>query len=78
MGSQWGINGNTFQLGLFHDLSLFEDLQIQKETIQFANAFGPSVHTLILGIFSLDVYYGMGFSPAGFGQSFVIGLKRVL
>ena len=77
-GAQWGVGGDSFQLGIFHDLSVFEDLQLGAEKIQLANGFGPSLHTLILGIFSLDVYYGVGFSPSGFGQSFVIGFKRVL
>ena len=78
LGTQWGIGGNQFQLGLFHDLAVFKDLANDAENWALANAFGPSVHYLFFGIFSLDVYYGLGFSPAGLGQSFVFSLKRVL
>ena len=78
MGSQWGIQGDQFQLGIFHDLSVFRDRSKGGNDWALANAFGPSVHYLFFGMFSLDVFYGFGFSSLGFGQSFVLNLTRVL
>ena len=78
LGTQWGVRGDTLQLGVFHDLSVFRDRSEGGNAWALANAFGPSIHYLFLGIFSLDIFYGFGFSPVGFGQSFVLNLKRVL
>lgn len=78
LSSRWGIRGDDVQLGLFHDFSVYNDRSDSTPNLAIANAFGPSFHYLFLQSFSLSVYYGMGFSSSGFGQTFSLNLKRVL
>jgi hypothetical protein len=66
-----------FALGVFHDTSLFEDRSqpIHRPTV--VDAFGPSVHFLLLDTFALDIYAGYGFSPLGFDQTITFALQTI-
>ena len=64
-------------VGVFHDASLFMDRSqpIHRPTV--VDAFGPSVHVLLLDTFALDIYAGYGFSPAGFDQTVTFALQTI-
>ena len=66
-----------FALGVFHDTSLFEDRSqpIHRPTV--VDAFGPSVHFLLLDTFALDIYAGFGLSPLGFDQTVTFALQTI-
>ena len=66
-----------FALGVFHDTSLFEDRSqpIHRPTV--VDAFGPSIHFLLLDTFALDIYAGYGFSPVGFDQTVTFALQTI-
>ena len=66
-----------FALGVFHDTSLFMDRSqpIHRPTV--VDAFGPSVHFLLLDTFALDIYAGYGFSPTGFDQTVTFALQTI-
>ena len=65
-----------FKLGVFHDLSGFFDRSRSGNPLAAANAFGPGLHFLIFDLFSMDVYYAFGFSPAGFDHNLSFSLQR--
>jgi len=69
--------GDTFQLGVFHQGALFTDLTNNRFHAELANAFGPSVHFMVFDNFAIDVYYGFGFSPAGFGHNYNLTVAKV-
>jgi hypothetical protein len=66
-----------FALGVFHDGSLFMDRSLPVHGIAGANAFGPSLHFLLLDTFSLNIYAGYGFSPVGFDQTITFAMQKV-
>jgi hypothetical protein len=41
------------------------------------DAFGPSMHFLLLDTFALDLYAGFGFSPVGFDQTVTFALQTI-
>ena len=66
-----------FALGVFHDTSLFMDRSWPIRRIAAVDAFGPSVHFLLLDTFALDIYAGFGFSPVGFDQTITFALQTI-
>lgn len=71
LGWEW------FELGVFHDGSLFRDRSGSSSDVAFANAFGPSAHFLLFDLFSLGIYVGFGFAPVGFDHTFSFGVQTV-
>ena len=57
---------NAFWFGVFHDGSVFGDRKQLGAPVKWANAFGPSLHVLVLGTIAIDLFYAFGFSPSGF------------
>jgi hypothetical protein len=41
------------------------------------DAFGPSVHFLLLETFALDLFAGFGFSPLGFDQTVTFAMQTI-
>jgi hypothetical protein len=70
--ARFGLGTSEIQLGLFHDISVFENVSNGGEAA-LANAFGPSLHLILFDLLAVDVYSAFGFSPAGFGHD--IGLS---
>jgi hypothetical protein len=66
-----------FALGLFHDTSLFMDRSQPNHHPAVIDAFGPSVHFLLLDTFALDIYAGYGYSPVGFDQTVTFALQTI-
>jgi hypothetical protein len=66
-----------FALGVFHDTSLFRDRSRPMQRPTVVDAFGPSVHLLLLDTFALDIYAGFGFAPAGFDQTVTFALQTI-
>jgi hypothetical protein len=64
-------------VGVFHDASLFMDRRLPVHGIATADAFGPSVHLLLLDTFALNVYAGFGFAPVGFDQTITFTLQTI-
>jgi hypothetical protein len=59
-----------FALGVFHDTSLFMDHSQWLHRTTVVDAFGPSVHLLLLDTFALDIY-------AGFDQTITFALQTI-
>ena len=68
---------SSFKLGVFHQGALFADLTNNRFHAELANAFGPSVHLMVFDNFAIDLYYGFGFSPAGFGHNYNLNIAKV-
>lgn len=68
---------DTVKLGVFHQGALFTDLTAGRFHAELANAFGPGVHLLVFDNFAIDVYYGLGFSPAGFDHNYYLSAAKV-
>lgn len=66
-----------FALGVFHDTSLFTDRSQPSHRPTVVDAFGPSVHFLLLDTFALDIYAGFGFAPVGFDQTVTFALQTI-
>jgi hypothetical protein len=66
-----------FALGVFHDTSLFMDRSQPIHGTALVDAFGPSVHFLLLDTFALDIYAGYGYSPMGFDQTITFALQTI-
>jgi hypothetical protein len=66
-----------FAVGVFHDTSLFMDRSQPLHRAAVVDAFGPSVHFLLLDTFALDVFAGFGFSPVGFDQTVTFALQTI-
>ena len=66
-----------FAVGVFHDGSLFMDRSLPVHGIAGADAFGPSLHFLLLDTFALDVYAGFGFAPVGFDQTLTFAMQTI-
>ena len=66
-----------FAVGLFHDTSLFMDRSLPVHHPTAVDAFGPSMHFLLLDTFALDLYAGFGFSPVGFDQTVTFALQTI-
>jgi hypothetical protein len=62
---------------VFHDTSLFMDRSWPIQRVAAVDAFGPSVHLLLLDTFALDIYAGFGFSPVGFDQTVTFALQTI-
>lgn len=75
VAARLGVYRDKIKLGLFHDLSVFVDRTRAHNPTAVANGFGPSVHFLIFDQFTLDLYYGFGFAPSGFGHNFSLALQ---
>ncbi|TNE90025.1 MAG: hypothetical protein EP330_09360 [Deltaproteobacteria bacterium] len=60
------------KLGVFHDVSAFEDASTELPVV--INAAGPSLHVLVAGQFALDLHYGFGARPGGWSHNLSIGL----
>ena len=79
---RWAIL-SFMQIGAFADLSLFGDRVDENTGLKddpvaaVANSFGPSMDFLLFDIFSLELYYGFGFAPAGFDHTFSFKLQTV-
>ena len=58
-----------FEAGVFHDLSIFGDRISSPTTLRAMDAFGPSLHFLILDQYALSIYQGLGFAPGRFSQT---------
>jgi len=68
---------DVVKLGVFHQGVLFTDLTRGRFHAELANAFGPGVHLLVFDNFAVDVYYGFGFSPAGFDHNYYLNAAKV-
>jgi hypothetical protein len=66
-----------FALGVFHDTSVFMDRSQPIQGTAVVDAFGPSLHFLLLDTFALDFYAGFGFSPVGFDQTVTFALQTI-
>ena len=66
-----------FEVGVFHDLSVFEDRISSPNTLRAMDAFGPSLHFLVLDQFALNIYEGIGFAPGKFSQTLSFGVESV-
>jgi hypothetical protein len=58
-----------FEVGAFHDLSVFDDRISSPPTLRLRDAFGPSLHFLILDPYALGIHQGIGFAPGKFSQT---------
>lgn len=72
LGSRFPVSRDV-KLGVFQDLSAFEDASDEQPVL--INAAGPSLHVLVIGQFALDLYYGFGLRPDGWSHNLSIGLK---
>jgi hypothetical protein len=68
---------NWFELGVFHDLSVFEDRISSPPRLRAMDAFGPSVHFLILDQYALNIHQGIGFAPGKLGQTLSFSMESV-
>ena len=66
-----------FEIGMFHDLSVFQDRISSPPTVRMMDAFGPSLHFLILDQYALGVYQGIGFAPGTFSQTISFTVETV-
>jgi hypothetical protein len=64
-------------LCVFHDASVFMDRSRSVHRAAVVDAFGPSVHFLLLETFALDLFAGFGFSPVGFDQTITFALQTI-
>lgn len=66
-----------FELGVFHDLSVFEDRISSPPTVRMMDAFGPSLHFLVLDQYALSIHQGVGFAPGKFSQTLSFAVESV-
>jgi hypothetical protein len=66
-----------FEVGAFHDLSVFEDRISSPPTVRLMDAFGPSLHFLILDQYALSIHQGIGFAPGRFSQTLSFTVESV-
>jgi hypothetical protein len=66
-----------FEVGLFHDLSMFGNRTRVPTDFSLANGFGPSLHLLLFDMFSIGLYQGFGFSPVGYDYTFSFNLETI-
>jgi hypothetical protein len=66
-----------FEVGIFHDVSLFEDRISSPSTLRLMNAFGPSLHILVLDQYALSIHQGLGFAPGKFSQTLSFTVETV-
>lgn len=72
------LYNDRLKLGVFHDFALFyERREGDLDRVSWANAFGPSLHLLVLDSFAIDIYYGFGFAPSGFDHNMVFRARKV-
>jgi hypothetical protein len=64
---RFSLARDLYKLSIYHDLAVFGQLDPAsgEETARVADAFGLGFHALILDLFQLDLYYGVGFSSEG-------------
>lgn len=66
-----------FEIGVFHDVTVFEDRLFLPTELRFMNAFGPSLHVLILDQYALSIHQGIGFAPGRFSQTLSFSVESV-
>ena len=66
-----------FEVGVFHDLSIFGDRISSPTTLRAMDAFGLSLHFLILDQYALSVHQGVGFAPGRFAQTISFAVESV-
>ncbi|MBS1150297.1 MAG: uncharacterized protein H6Q89_1995 [Myxococcaceae bacterium] len=52
------------KIGVFHDLAIFAPTLRNERGVELGNGFGPSLHLLVLDMFQIDMYVGVGFRRA--------------
>jgi hypothetical protein len=64
---RFSLARDIYKLSVFHDLAVFGQIDPASgdETARVADAFGLGFHALILDLFQLDLYYGIGFTSEG-------------
>lgn len=68
--------GQRIALGVYHDISAFEDAETKE--LLFVNAVGPGAHLLLLNLFEVDFYWGAGWSSDNnFSQNIHIDVSTV-
>jgi hypothetical protein len=75
IAARFGVWKDKIKLGVFHDLSVFQDRSQVGQPAAVANGFGPSMHFLIYDQFRLDLYYGFGWAPSGFDHNISLALQ---
>lgn len=75
LGYRLNVYSDWVDVGIFHDLSVFGDRTNPGNPAAVANAFGPSLHLLLFDTFALNVHYGFGFGPPGFGHGISFGVE---
>jgi hypothetical protein len=76
---RFSIERDIVKLGLFHDLIVYGaiDRTTNDQSRAAANAFGVSLHALLLDSFTFDAYIGFGFAANGqFGSGLALGLGQ--
>jgi hypothetical protein len=66
-----------FEVGIFHDVTLFEDRISVPPALRVMDAFGPSLHFLILDVYALGIHQGLGFAPGKFSQTISFTVETV-
>ncbi len=66
-----------FEAGVFHDLSVYGDRISSPTTLRAMDAFGPSLHFLILDQYALSIHQGLGFAPGRFSQTISFTVESV-
>jgi hypothetical protein len=66
-----------FEVGVFHDATVFEDRVESPPAVRLMDAFGPSLNFLILDQYALSVNQGIGFAPGRFSQTVSFTLQSV-
>jgi hypothetical protein len=72
--SFWGL----MKVGLFNDLAGFVDLSREPSAYAVADALGPGLNFWLFDLFSLNIFYAFGFSPAGFEHNISAQLQKAL
>jgi hypothetical protein len=77
---RYSLVRDVFKVGVFHDLALFGAINRNddSEKLRIADAFGPSLHALLIDTFQLDAYFGFGFSAEeAFDFGIYLAIKQV-
>ena len=64
---RFSLARDLYKVSVFHDLAVFGQLDpaTGDETPRVADSFGLGFHALILDLFQLDLYYGLGLTSEG-------------
>jgi len=81
---RFSLNKDFFKIGLFNDLSLYEDRSLGFRRFNIADGFGPSFHFLFFDLVAVDLYYGFGWAfdflartDAEFAHNFSLSVSTV-